>query len=350
MSGQENAGGDRQGDATTDSQGDAATDSQVTDSADSRTTGVAGGSVVVETSDCRLSGRVIDLRERTERAVPAERVVAAVRRRRGDSGDGSDEETAVVGPDAKANVVDHDVAVTSPDPGSAHEYVGLVEPGMSLRSRTALAAAARSRGLSAPQDEELASVRAELADLSVPEVDTERARERVAGIESAVEAGRERVATVRGRLQAARDAGRETDDLREELRAAARELSEVETERAAAREALERAERRARDARDARDRRRRLEDRVANLERGARAHLVDALDEEYATAVAAVPGSNESDERDSGEVAPFDADPVTAALAVGRVAELRAPVVLAADRFESPNAAADWLDAPVVRV
>ena len=205
MSGQENAGGDRQGDATTDSQGDAATDSQVTDSADSRTTGVAGGSVVVETSDCRLSGRVIDLRERTERAVPAERVVAAVRRRRGDSGDGSDEETAVVGPDAKANVVDHDVAVTSPDPGSAHEYVGLVEPGMSLRSRTALAAAARSRGLSAPQDEELASVRAELADLSVPEVDTERARERVAGIESAVEAGRERVATVRGRLQAARD-------------------------------------------------------------------------------------------------------------------------------------------------
>jgi|GEM_PF-271572 len=350
MSGQENAGVDRQGDATTDSQGDAATDSQVTDSADSRTTGVAGGSVVVETSDCRLSGRVIDLRERTERAVSAERVVAAVRRRRGDRVDEPDEETTVAGPDPQADMGGPDLVVQCPDPGPAHEHVGLVEPGMALRTRTALAAAARSRGVSPPQDEELATVRAKLADLSVPEVDTQAARERLAGTESAVEAGRERVATIRGRLQAARDAGRETDELREELRAAARGLSEVETERAAAREELERAERRAREARDARDRRRRLEDRAANLERAARAHLVDTMREEYATAVAAVPRSGVSDERDSGSVAPFDADPVTAALAVGRVAELRAPVVLAVDRFESPNAAADWLDAPVVRV
>jgi hypothetical protein len=291
--------------------------------------------VVVETPRGRLSGRALDLRGRVgtdaDVAADVEDLVAAVRHGRGGGEN------------------DHSLAVACPDPEPAHEYVGLVRPGMALRVRTALAAGARSRGLSAPQDEELASVRAELADLTVPEVDAAAARERLAGTESAVAAERERVAALRGRLQAARDAGRETEELREALRAAARDLSEVETERAAAREALEAAERRAREARDARERRRRLEDRAANLARAARSHLVDTLGEEYATAVAAVPGSDQSGDPRAGE-SPLDADPVSAALAVGRVAELRAPVVLAVDRFANPDAAADWLDAPVVRV
>jgi len=315
----------------------------------------AGGPVVVQTPDRRLSGRALDLREWTGTDVDAEGLVAAVRRNQGDSDEAPADEGAVSDPkEAKAEAeveeaaVEHPVAVACPDPGPAHEYVGLVEPGMALRVRTALAAGARSRGLSAPQDEDLASVRTELADLTVPEADAAAARERLAGTESAVTAGRERVATIRGRIQAARDRGRETDDLREELRAAARKLSEIETEHAAAREALEQAERRAREARDARERRRRLEDRAANLARAARSHLVDALREEYVTALAAVPGSDRTG--DPGGEEPFDADPVSAALAVGRVAQLRAPVVLAVDRFASADAAADWLDAPVVRV
>jgi len=297
------------------------------------------GPVVVRTPDGALSGRALDVRGRTGADIDAERLVAAVRCGRDDSEDDTE----------RAGAVDRSVGVACPDPGPAHEHVGLVESGMALRVRTALAAGARSRGLSAPQDEALASVRAELADLTVPEVDAAAARERLAGTESAVAAGRERVATIRGRIQAARDAGRETEDLREELRAAARELSEIETERAAAREALERAERRAREARDARERRRRLEDRAANLARAARSHLVDAVREEYATAVAAVPGPDRGSDPHTIE-SPFDADPVSAALAVGRVAQLRAPVVLAVDRFASADAAADWLDAPVVRV
>lgn len=304
--------------------------------------------VVVETSRGRLSGRALDLRGRVGADVDAERVVAAVRRDWAGPEDELGAGTPVVDTGERAAPIDRSVRVACPDPGPAHEHVGLVEPGLSLRVRTALAVAARSRGLSAPQDEELASLRAELDDLRVPDVDAKAARERLAGTESAVEAGRERVAALRGRLQAARDAGRETGDLREALRAATRELSEVETERAAAREALDRAERRAREARDARERRRRLEDRVANVERAARAHLVDAVREEFATAVAAVPGSDGGHDVDGGGPGPFDADPVTAALAVGRVAQLRAPVVLAVDRFDSATAAADWLDAPVV--
>ena len=40
---------------------------------------------------------------------------------------------------------------------------------------------------------------------------------------------------------------------------------------------------------------------------------------------------------------------MSAALAVLRLAETDAPVVLETDRFRSPAAAADWLDAPVIR-
>jgi hypothetical protein len=340
-----------------------ATDDERADSTDRPQTKSSQGPVVVRTPERRLSGRALDVRGRTGTEIDTKQLVAAIRHGRDDSEDGPDERSGQegvddsdedtregpVGDSERTAAVDRSVAVACPDPGPAHEYVGLVESGMALRVRTALAAGARSRGLSAPQDEDLASVRTQLADLTVPDADAAAARERLAGTESAVAAGRERVATIRGRLQAARDAGRETDDLREELRAAARELSEIETERAAAREALERAERRAREARDARERRRRLEDRAANLARAARSHLVDAVREEFATAVAAVPGPDRAGESQATE-SPFDVDPVSAALAVGRVAQLRAPVVLAVGRFASPDAAADWLDAPVVRV
>ncbi|MFB6180057.1 MAG: hypothetical protein ABEI77_10070 [Halorientalis sp.] len=98
----------------------------------------------------------------------------------------------------------------------------------------------------------------------------------------------------------------------------------------------------AREARDVRDERLRLEDERANLERAARAHLVEQVASVYANAVATAPGPTPDD--------PFAADSVTAALAVGRVGHLQAPVVLECDRFEDASAAAAWLNVPVVRL
>lgn len=211
-----------------------------------------------------------------------------------------------------------------------------------------------------------------LATLDPPaDPDVAAARRRVAGTADDVDQLRERVATLRGRVAAAREAGRDADDIETELTAAIRNLSEAETERAAAREAVDRARRRAREARDRRERRRRLEEKLANLSRDARAHLVDSLRERFAAALAAVPGwegtrpADESKHQvgvsrpaedgsvvSSGPVAsdPFDADPVPAALAVCRVARLYAPVVLDCDRLGGPGSAAEWLDARVVSV
>ncbi|QLH76305.1 hypothetical protein HZS55_02855 [Halosimplex rubrum] len=276
------------------------------------------------------SGRVVDLRDR---GLDRDRVAAAVRRE-SPTGDGEAEEPP--GP-----------VVDCPRPRPVHDHVGLLGPSMCVRVRTALAAAARSRGGETPQDEALADVREELAELTVPEPpDLDAPRERLAGTDDAVDRIRERVAALRGRIQAGREAGRDVNDLEAELAEATRELSERETERAAAREAVERAERLARESRDARERRRRLEDRKANLERRARAHLVERIREEYERALAAVPGGPDDTEDED----PFAVRGVTAALAVGRVAAFRAPVVVACDRFESGAAAVEWLDATVIRV
>jgi hypothetical protein len=285
-----------------------------------------GAVVTVRTGAGRREGRVVDLRDED---IDPERLVAAVRR---------DARTS-----REAN--DGGLAVDCPTPRAVHEHVGWVRPSMRVRVRTALAAAARSRGGEAPQDDELAAVRSELAELTVPSSpDLRTPRERVAGTDAAVERVRERVAALRGRVQAGREAGRDVTELEDELAEATRELSERETERTAAREALERAERLARESRDARERRRRLEDRRANLERRARAHLVERIRGEYETALAAVPDGPERVDD------PLAVEGPAAALAVGRVADLRAPVVLDCDRFEGPRAAASRLDVPVVRI
>ena len=234
------------------------------------------------------------------------------------------------------------VDVTAPDPGAVHERVGHVRPGMGLATRTALAAAARSRGLSAPQDEQLAAVRAELSSLECPPISTRAERRSLSEQGTETDRLREQVAALRGRVQAARERGADADALEAELAAAVRELSEAETERVAARERFDAARDEAREARDDREQRLRLEDRQANLERAARSHLAEQVETEYVEAVAAVPGRTPAN--------PFEADGVTAALAVGRVAALDAPVVLECDRFESPAAAASWLDAPVIQL
>lgn len=302
--------------------------------------------VTVEFAGETREGQAVDL---SDVQIDPRTVVAAVR------ADGS-------GTDPPTGDDDPRVRVDCPTPTVAHEYVGLVAPFASLRTRTALAAAARSRGLTTPHDGSIREVRDELAAVEVPETpDLSSARERLAGTSAAVERLRERVATLRGRLEARRDAGRDASDVERELADATRELSERETERAAAREALDHARRRARESRDARERRRRLEDRLANLEREARAHLVDAVRAEFATAVDGLPGAvddgdaaaqldADADPQSDADADPLDGDDVTATLAVARVANLRAPVVLACERFETPAAAAAWLDAPVIRV
>lgn len=247
-----------------------------------------------------------------------------------------------------------------PPPTEVHEYAGYVRPGMGLATRTALAAAGRTRGLTTPYDDEIASVRDELdaltGDLATvadvpgrpgtgqPSSDADRDRLR------------ERVAELRGRVRALEADDRDAGDARSRLRDAARRLSELETERVAAVETRERA----RELRDQRERRLRLEDRVANLERDARARLVDDLREEFAAAVeslATAPSAGDATASTADRPSvqdpfedPFAADPVTAALAILRLARVRAPVVLAVDRFETPAAAAEWLDAPVVRL
>jgi hypothetical protein len=234
------------------------------------------------------------------------------------------------------------VTLDAPAPGLAHEFVGIVEPGVALSVRPALAAAARSRGLSAPQDDRIAAIREELDGLDTDPVVTREVRRAVAQAGEAVDRLRERVAELRGRVRAREDAGLDATEARADLADAIRRLSEAETEHVAATERLDRATTAAREARDARERRLRLEDRLANREREARAHLVDCVDDEYRTAVRNVPqGGRDCDD-------PFDADPVTVALAVARVAALDAPLVLTCDRFASPAAAADWLDVPVL--
>jgi len=287
--------------------------------------------VTVRVGDERRRGHAVDC---SDLLPAADRVVAAVRDETADRSDSAP------------------LSVTCPTAGPVHDHVGLVSPSMTLRTRTALAAAARSRGVGTPVDDGLAAARAALADVQVPATpDLERARRRLAGTESAVDECRERVATLRGRIQARREDGRETTGLEGELAEATAELSEHETERAAAREALSMARREARASRDARERRRRLEDRLANLKRTARDHLVEAVRDRYAAAVTAAPGeARPADDGSPADADPFAVDDVTAALAVARVADVRAPVVLACDRFADPAAAAAWLDAPVIRV
>lgn len=236
------------------------------------------------------------------------------------------------------------VSVIARRPHAVHERVGCLRPGMGLRVRTALAGAARARGLGTPSDPQLRRLRDRLRALDPERVDTTDERERLAAASADTDRLREAVATARGRLQARRREGLDTETASERLEESATRLSEVETRAAAARQSLDRRRQEARRVRDQLDERLRLEDRVANLERCARRTLVDRVRDAYAAAVADVP-RGPADPED-----PFDVEALTAGLAVARVADFDAPVVVACERFEDPTAASRWLGAPVLRV
>lgn len=223
---------------------------------------------------------------------------------------------------------------------AVYRYAGHVRPGMGLRTRTALAAAARSRGVTTPNDDAIEDLRERLAAL---DPDRPELPARVEPVDDRrVTELREAVAAHRGRVTAAeRRPDGDPSDARADLRETVARLSERETERTAARQARERRREVAREYRAQLEERRQVADRLANLERAARADCVDAVAGRFADALDSLPGPTPSD--------PFDADPVPAALAVLRLADVDAPVVLAVDRFDSPAAAAAWLDVPVVR-
>jgi len=245
-------------------------------------------------------------------------------------------------PDGRARL-----SVVSDEPGPAHEHVGCLRPGMSLRRRTALAAAARSCGLESPYDEALEVARDRVESLETPSETTNRCRLRreLAEATRETERLREQAATRRGRVVARRENGLDPAAAEAKLRATVARLSEVRTEMAAAKQRLKEARKRAQEHRDSYEQRFRQAERVGNLERRARAHLADRLEPAYDRTLASLEAGTPEfvEELDTDRMA-------TRALAVARVARLSAPVVVGGGWFESPAAAADWLGCPVLRV
>lgn len=229
---------------------------------------------------------------------------------------------------------DPPIEIDAAIPGPLHERVGCIHPSMSLRPRTALAAAARSLGWSTDVDEEIRALRTTLSETTTGDVpDRAGVRREVAETEASVQRLRERVAAARGR-QANGDG---------DVESAVRSLSEAETNLAAARERRRRRREAARDGRDRLEARLGLRDRLGNLERQARRTLVDRAMGRYEDALSAVPAL-------ADPVEPFAASTDAMALAIARLGDFRAPVVVATGRFRSADRAADWLGGPVVHL
>ncbi|MFW5938981.1 MAG: hypothetical protein ACOCQU_00860 [Halolamina sp.] len=262
------------------------------------------------------AGRAVDLRAEP---IPADAVESAIR-------DGS--------------------SVLSVDcPSPARWWPPLAAPGDDIPALDRIVTAARSRGHRPPAERALAAAQRDLQALAVESTDTATARERLAEAGAAVERLREAVATARGRLQSRRELDADTADAEAALADATRRLSEAETERVAAEQAHAAAQRRVREAREARERRLRLQDRVANRRRDLRRELATVVAEPFAGAVEELPGSATL----STDPLAVGGDEVTAALAAIRIASLDAPVLDTTARFDSAAAAAETLDAPVVR-
>jgi hypothetical protein len=286
----------------------------------------------VKLADEIRTGRAIDLREWSRSdSPPSEFGVSAVAHEiRGDDCCGEER-----------GHPDRPLAIDCPTPGPVHEHVGAIRAGMDLSLRPALAAAARTRGHAPPQAEVLVEVRDRLDALDPPEIDLRAARRRVAEASEATDEAREEVAALRGRVAALRDADADHEAAESKLSEATRRLSEVETERIAAEQALARARDRATQNRERRRERLRLEDREVNLRRAAREHLAGVVRESFEAAREDVPSGVGA----SG----------SAALAVVRVADLDAPVVVArgvdafgADAFDGVEALSRWLDSSLV--
>lgn len=286
------------------------------------------GTVVVTVDGVLLRGRALDVRGR---GVGREQMLAAVNR------------ASTPAPSPRSPPA---LRVACDPATPVHGHVRAIPP-RSFDLSAALVAAARSRGVVPDAAGALERARRAFvaASCDLTEIGHTAAKRRVA------EAGRderrldERVATLRGRLLARRDVGADTDDVEAALAEAVAALTDVETERIAAEQRLRQVERTARAGRADRQRRLRLADRVDNLRRRARRELVASVYDDFAAAVETLPG----DARPGRRPAEYVGDDTTAALAVARLAPLRAPLVLSTARFGSPAEAATRLDAPVIR-
>ncbi|WP_058826815.1 hypothetical protein [Haloferax sp. Q22] len=287
--------------------------------------------------------------------VGAAEVVAAIR---ADDGDDGDDATGAL-------------RIDCPQPGPGHDRLGRIPVSKSTPSRGwLLAAVGRSRGLRSPVADDLARLEAKLAerrDRAAEESEADEreradtsaaalreARRRVAAAGEDESRLRERVATLRGRVNAHRDAGDDeaTETAQSELVAVATELSEVETERVAAEQRLSALERAARTERDSREARLKLEDAVKNRRREARAYFAAELGDEFEAALRSLASVSATATPSGGspdEPSDLASDPVACALAAVRLADLSAPVVVSCGRFSDAEAAANWLDASVVR-
>ena len=236
-------------------------------------------------------------------------------------------------------------AVRCQPPTPVHAFVGYIHPEISIRTRTALAAAARSRGFVTDYDDQLAAVKEELDAISISVEPDNRKTLREQAAEATAETAklRETVAAARGRLVARRKAGLDPTPAADALAEAVARLSEVETNAIAATQRLETERARLRERRTQRERRFRLEDRLGNLERAARAELLSQVERHYLDALSALPTTSQATD-------PYDDNPMAQALAVARTADLAAPIVLACEWFDSPETAADWLGCPVIRI
>lgn len=241
------------------------------------------------------------------------------------------------------------IRIRCPAPCPVHGRVGVVEPGRSYPLQAALAATARRLGHESSVATELDDVRERLAALELPGVSLEAERRRVAETDDAT-ALEEQVATLRGQLEAARERGDDPEALAEARERAVADLAERRTERIAAEQSLQCARESAREARDRREARLRLEDRERNLEREARRELARQLEPGFERALASLPCAGPPADRLGEDPWTVDGPDAVGALAVCRLAPIRAPVVIAGEWFASATVATAALDAPVILV
>jgi hypothetical protein len=239
-----------------------------------------------------------------------------------------------------------DDRVCAAPPTVLHDRVGFIHERVTIALGPALATAMRTRRTPTPFDRELATAERTRTEIEVPEVDLETPRSAVAAATVDTDALRERVARLGGRVRALRETNDPgLDAATADLEAAVSELAEAETEQVAAEQRLGRARQQAREARDHRERRLRLDDRIANLRREARAHLVATGWPAFHSAVSSMPVSVDVGEKSEAWTGPD----WVAALGIGIVADLRAPIVVTGD---GPTAVAgpELLGVPVIRV
>ena len=236
-----------------------------------------------------------------------------------------------------------DDLVVAPEPTTVQDELALIRPGMAFDCRVALAAAGRSRGLTAPQSEAITRLDRRIDEIDPETPDLRAARRRAAEAGQDVTALEEQVARTSGRLNARREADLPTAALEDRLAELTRELTEAETEAIAAREALSRAESQAATARDARAKRLSLVDRRENRRRAAREWFLDALADPFVRALRSLPIESEP-----ARPTDFSGPSHEAALATTRIADLAGPVVLVDSHFETAVTARGSLDVPVI--